>query len=336
MGDLKRQGTVQKSPIRALLARPVAFHPLLARLCGSLTAGLMLSQAIYWSERTDDPDGWFWKTQEDWTLEISMSRSEQEGARKQLEGLGFMECCRRGVGARLYFRVNFERLEEAIRENAEKPHSEMRKSRILKCRKPAFKKSSNPECGKPAVRNDEKPQSESQEFSNLSLLDSLTTAETTADSTSRSDVAAIVQAMSPWGIVSDAAAAGLLTACRQKDSRANPEEVAEFVSLKGQSLGDTVRNPIGLLLTVIPGCFEGAALQMVRTRLGRKAAESEAGNNTGSAWPEIVGYCKNCHRPRSAASTWTTYCSSSCQQEYETRATGMESQAAESGERVSA
>jgi hypothetical protein len=29
--------------VKALLSRPVAFHPALARLCGSVTAGLMLS-----------------------------------------------------------------------------------------------------------------------------------------------------------------------------------------------------------------------------------------------------------------------------------------------------
>ncbi len=35
--------------IAEMLDRPIAFHPVLAKISGSVTAGLMLSQAVYWS-----------------------------------------------------------------------------------------------------------------------------------------------------------------------------------------------------------------------------------------------------------------------------------------------
>jgi len=40
--------------VKALLRRPVAFHWALAMICENVHAGLMLSQAIYWSEQTEE------------------------------------------------------------------------------------------------------------------------------------------------------------------------------------------------------------------------------------------------------------------------------------------
>ena len=52
--------------LRAIFARPVAYHRLLAIAGGTVGAGVFLSQLIYWSERTDDPEGWVYKTLDDW------------------------------------------------------------------------------------------------------------------------------------------------------------------------------------------------------------------------------------------------------------------------------
>ena len=79
--------------IAETLTRPVSFHPVLAKISGSVTAGLMLSQAVYWArvlERTKpEADGWFYKTQAEWTEEICLSRWEQDGARRSLRKLPF-------------------------------------------------------------------------------------------------------------------------------------------------------------------------------------------------------------------------------------------------------
>jgi hypothetical protein len=104
--------------VKALLSRPVAFHVALARVCNSAIAGLMLSQAIYWSEvleRTNPSrNGWFYKTREEWADEIHLSRWEQEAARTILRKLGFWQEELRGVPAQIYFRVDMQRLALAI------------------------------------------------------------------------------------------------------------------------------------------------------------------------------------------------------------------------------
>jgi len=41
---------------------------------GSIEAALLLSQIIYWSSRTSDPDGWFYKRYIDWENEIALTK----------------------------------------------------------------------------------------------------------------------------------------------------------------------------------------------------------------------------------------------------------------------
>lgn len=125
-----------------LFDRPIAFHRCLAELSGSVAAGLMLSQALYWSKRTSDADGWFWKTAEDWQEETTLTRREQETARKSLREIDggnvwFEE--RRGVPAKLYFRLDTERLMTIL--IGGKVQSSFHKSAILDSPNPPNKSS---------------------------------------------------------------------------------------------------------------------------------------------------------------------------------------------------
>jgi len=102
------------------LDRPIALHRCFATLAGSLTAGVMLSQALYWTRvqlRTHpESDGWFWKTQEDWEEETAVTRYEQDTARKRLRDHPgkFWHEARRGLPAKLYFHVDLPKLEQAL------------------------------------------------------------------------------------------------------------------------------------------------------------------------------------------------------------------------------
>jgi hypothetical protein len=96
------------------LTKPIAFHPVLVRICGSINAGLFLGQAIYWSTRTSDADGWFFKVRDEWEDETCLARREQENAREKLREFGFIEESRRGIPAKLFYRVNIEKVEAAI------------------------------------------------------------------------------------------------------------------------------------------------------------------------------------------------------------------------------
>ena len=90
-----------------LLDRPIAFHRCFVDISGSVTAALFLSQAVYWQCRVPaNRDGWWFKSRDDWRDETGLSRYEQECARKKLRKLGVLEEERRGVPAKLWYRVN--------------------------------------------------------------------------------------------------------------------------------------------------------------------------------------------------------------------------------------
>ena len=125
-----------------LLDRPIAFHRCFAELGGSVNAGLMLSQAVYWSKRSTTKDGWFWKTAEEWTEETYLSRTEQATARKQLKRLTCWQEELRGVPAKLFYRIDFDALDDLLSEN--KP------SAIIET---SFQESCNPVLRNPANKD---------------------------------------------------------------------------------------------------------------------------------------------------------------------------------------
>lgn len=99
--------------------RPVAFHPVFVEITGSVTAALMLSQAVYWSRRTPDPTGWFYKSREQWQAETGLTRREQEGARQKLKDTGFWEEELRGVPATMHYRIDIGKLESSLHANCQ-------------------------------------------------------------------------------------------------------------------------------------------------------------------------------------------------------------------------
>jgi hypothetical protein len=114
-----------------LLDRPIAFHRGLKRVINSANTALMLSQAIYWSRRTED--GWFYKTQVEWEEETFLTRSEQELARKYLRTQNFWHEERRGCPAKLYFRVDFQALLKALAKPETPEKSSMSETDIQEC-----------------------------------------------------------------------------------------------------------------------------------------------------------------------------------------------------------
>ena len=102
-----------------LLDRPIAYHRILARIAGSVSGGVFLSQALYWSKRTTLPDSWFYKTADEWFDETFLTRREQETVRKRLTAIKVLDEQKRGVPAKLYFRVNLEELERHILKHSE-------------------------------------------------------------------------------------------------------------------------------------------------------------------------------------------------------------------------
>ena len=98
-----------------LKSRPVAFYPDFAAVAGTINAGVLLSQLFYWKDKESDPDGWIYKTQKGWLKELGLTRSEQETARKKLRDLGLVHEKLKGNPSKLYYKVDFDALIEALK-----------------------------------------------------------------------------------------------------------------------------------------------------------------------------------------------------------------------------
>lgn len=112
--DPERPMMVDKAELMSLLQRPIAFHRVFVDLTGSVLAALMLSQAFYWTGKSKTKTDWFWKTQEEWQEETGMTRWEQETARKTLRKTDFWEEQKKGIPAKLYYRVDLAKLMLAL------------------------------------------------------------------------------------------------------------------------------------------------------------------------------------------------------------------------------
>lgn len=99
---------------------PVAFHrPLVDLAGGNINAAVMLTHALHWMREfyfaaECHPDlalqGFMQMSQTDWERETGLTRSAQETARKILRKRGYLEERRTGIPAKLYFRVNLDKL----------------------------------------------------------------------------------------------------------------------------------------------------------------------------------------------------------------------------------
>lgn len=146
-----------------LLTRPIAYHPALARLLGSVPAAVMLSQAIYWQQRVPGGarphgcpgEGWWWHTIEEWEEETALSRDVQHTARRRLVGMGILHERRAGQPARMWYRVDMEALErlwagknQKNRQSAAIPQTRLRDCRGLVCGDPVDLFAATPQTSK--------------------------------------------------------------------------------------------------------------------------------------------------------------------------------------------
>lgn len=113
-------GTRTCDPLLDLLAseRTIAYRPSFARLTGSVTAAVLLSQFLYWSynEAAQQRGGWFWKTMPEIEAETGLTRREQDTSRKRLRDMNLLEEEKRGIPMKIWFRVDRPRLMDLLRE----------------------------------------------------------------------------------------------------------------------------------------------------------------------------------------------------------------------------
>ena len=71
------------------IGQAVAYYPNLTKKLGNVNASILLSQFIYWHDKTEHPLG-VYKTQDEIKAETGLSRKEQETGRKVLRELGLI------------------------------------------------------------------------------------------------------------------------------------------------------------------------------------------------------------------------------------------------------
>lgn len=120
---------VSPSVVQKILGRVVAYHASFTLLPGvSVPGAVFLSQAFYWSRNTkaEERGGWFYKNQrgsDSWESETGLSPKQQANARKSLVEIGVLEETRKGVPAKMWYRINCERLLELLAEKFnDEPH----------------------------------------------------------------------------------------------------------------------------------------------------------------------------------------------------------------------
>ncbi len=122
--------------IDAMKDKPIAFNRHYVALGCGINGALMLSQMVYWSKRTKDRNGFFYKTQDEWEEETGLGRREQETARKKLRELGFVSEHKRGVPCKVHFKVEHDALYTALIQYAQNSQSSMADSAKLECANP--------------------------------------------------------------------------------------------------------------------------------------------------------------------------------------------------------
>lgn len=262
MGDDQKDAEGFVEILRDALDRPIAFHRTFVKLTGSVTAALMLSQAMYWSKRVNSNDeGRFYKTREQWEEETGLSRFEQEGARKTLRKFSFWKEELRGVPAKMHYRVDMSALSKELLNNADRGTLNEKSNKNVR-----LLKSSKQGGVKPASKHAENQQPSSLKTSEHYKGVSKTTAEikTTTPEPSRSDPAggrASVEKLLN-GTVLHAADSGIVLARAEKYNRTLVEiekiiDVYDQQYRKSGKIEDATGLIVGALMNGIPDPPEG-------------------------------------------------------------------------------
>ena len=122
--------------LRELNHRPIAYYPIYRKVAGSTTAGILLSQLMYWFAKKDE----FHKTDVDLLEETMLSLDELKNAKKKIKNLSFITVVRKGIPAKTYYKIDWEMYQSCLEEfhhtvsgnptncTVEKPHTNIVKS----------------------------------------------------------------------------------------------------------------------------------------------------------------------------------------------------------------
>jgi len=94
--------------LRAYSEHPIAYFPVYTEITGSVTAGVLLSQVLYWWHQMNERQ--FYKVDHEFADELSMGLYEFRGARKKLIETGLIYTERKGLPRKTHYTVDEDRL----------------------------------------------------------------------------------------------------------------------------------------------------------------------------------------------------------------------------------
>ncbi|MHC4573355.1 MAG: hypothetical protein ACYS76_04375 [Planctomycetota bacterium] len=103
--------------LKAFAQRPVAYQTIYSGITESVTAGLLLSQIVYWWYAVQERE--FYKTDKDFRGEIGMGPREFKTAKSKLKKLNLVTMTRKGIPATTYYRLQVTELAAQISRWAE-------------------------------------------------------------------------------------------------------------------------------------------------------------------------------------------------------------------------
>jgi len=106
--------------IKSFAERIVAYNPIYAKVAGSVTAGILLSQLFYWAAKMKWKE--FYKTDSELTEELAMGATELKNAKKKLAAKKIIRIKRKGIPAKTYYFIDLNTLAKEItsyKENTE-------------------------------------------------------------------------------------------------------------------------------------------------------------------------------------------------------------------------
>ena len=122
-----------KDLLKKMNERPVAYQPIYAKITGSVTAGILLSQILYWWSAMEEEE--FYKTDESWCKELSFGLKELKGAKEKIKKTGIVEIERKGNPAKTHYLVNEEMLINLITSCAKRDELVVPKGHNKLCQK---------------------------------------------------------------------------------------------------------------------------------------------------------------------------------------------------------
>ena len=102
-----------KEVLLALNQQPIAVYPIYIDITGSLTAGVLLSQLLYWDSKMKGNE--FYKNDSELMQETRLTQSEFKTAKKMISQLSFMHIERKGTQFRTYYAVDHDELLVVLR-----------------------------------------------------------------------------------------------------------------------------------------------------------------------------------------------------------------------------